>query len=72
MKFSGVEISPKTWRSLSGQLWNVIFGLGCVMLSLIAYLCDGWKMIQISISLLFLISFVTSFLIPESPRFIFK
>jgi len=68
----GVEISPKTWRSLSGQLWNVIFGLGCVMLSLIAYLCDGWKMIQISISLLFLISFVTSFLIPESPRWLYS
>lgn len=65
-----LEISRKSWRAFGGIFPNCVFGIGCMLLSLIAYFCSGWRQIQMYISVPLGITSAFTLFLPKSPRWL--
>ncbi|XP_022094316.1 organic cation transporter protein-like [Acanthaster planci] len=62
-------VGPKR-RVFVGTMFNLFFGVGYMLLTLIAFLLRDWRHLQLAISLQFVLCFPLLFVLPESPRWL--
>ncbi|XP_076805151.1 solute carrier family 22 member 15-like isoform X1 [Clavelina lepadiformis] len=65
-----LEVSRERWKTTAALGYNIIYGLGCVIMSGLAIFWRNWRPLQIAFSLGFLPLVLTSFFLPESPRWL--
>ncbi|KAM6158133.1 solute carrier family 22 member 20 [Rhynchocyon petersi] len=65
-----VEWMPTRGRTVAGVLLGFSFTTGQVILATVAYLIRPWRWLQFSVSAPFLVFFLYSWWLPESPRWL--
>ncbi|XP_024218359.1 organic cation transporter protein isoform X3 [Halyomorpha halys] len=65
-----LELTVKTYRAYLANIFNLAFSCGLLQLSILAYLTNDWRQLQLAISIPMVLLVIHCWFLPESPRWL--